>query len=158
VITYVEGDATRPIGFGPKIIAHICNDGGDWGAGFVMALANRYPVAKRAYLSWAKQSSYGTLPLGTVQFVPVSDGVWVANMIGQVKEPALSSVPPVRYYAVEEALGTVAQRAASLDASVHMPRIGTGLAGGEWNRIARIIHDTLLRSDISTYVYDLRPR
>ena len=75
-------------------------------------------------------------------------------MVGQVKGCTSSRVPPVRYYAVEEALGTVAGRAASLDASVHMPRIGTGRAGGEWERIARIIRNTLLRSDIPTYVYD----
>lgn len=35
-IEHLQGDATRrPVGPGPKIIAHICNDVGGWGRGFV---------------------------------------------------------------------------------------------------------------------------
>lgn len=40
-IHYVTGDATEPIGEGEKIIAHICNDQGGWGAGFVLALSKK---------------------------------------------------------------------------------------------------------------------
>lgn len=38
-IKYVIGDATEPQGTGRKIIAHVCNDCGGWGAGFVLALS-----------------------------------------------------------------------------------------------------------------------
>lgn len=33
MITYVTGDATKPVGNGRKIIAHVTNDEGGWGAG-----------------------------------------------------------------------------------------------------------------------------
>jgi hypothetical protein len=32
-LSYVEGDATDPIGDGPRIIAHVCNDVGAWAEG-----------------------------------------------------------------------------------------------------------------------------
>ena len=48
-ITYIVGDATRPIGDGPKIIAHCCNTVGAWGAGFVMAISNRWFEPSVAY-------------------------------------------------------------------------------------------------------------
>jgi hypothetical protein len=37
-IRNLTGDATRPIGRGNKIIAHVCNDQGRRGKGFVMAI------------------------------------------------------------------------------------------------------------------------
>src|SRR5262245_22379163 len=45
----VRGDATAPRVDGPKIIAHVCNDVGGWGAGFVLAVSRRWPEPERAY-------------------------------------------------------------------------------------------------------------
>jgi hypothetical protein len=38
---------------------------------------------------------------------------------------------------------------------VHMPRIGTGEAGGTWEIIGEIIEDTLCQRKIDVTVYDL---
>lgn len=154
-IEYVDGDATYPRGDGNKIIAHICNDTGRWGAGFVEDLSERFPSVEAKYRAWVEETAYGTLPLGNVQFVSPEEDLWVANMIGQVGRRTLKDVPPIRYHAVEEALETVASRAVDLDASVHMPRIGTGLGGGSWDRIQIIIRETLLLQGVQTLVYDL---
>lgn len=153
-IHYVTGDATYPRGSGPRIIAHNCNDAGRWGAGFVEAVSERFPSVETAYREWAESSTYGTLPLGEVQFVQVGDSLWIANMIGQVGRRTLN-VPPIRYYALKEALERVGEHALDVEASVHMPRIGTGLAGGSWARIEHLIRETLLRKCITTYIYDL---
>ncbi|MFJ6385555.1 hypothetical protein ACIQI7_36810, partial [Kitasatospora sp. NPDC092039] len=48
-ITYVRGDATTPQGKGVKVIAHVCNDLGGWGKGFVLALSRRWPEPEAAY-------------------------------------------------------------------------------------------------------------
>lgn len=40
-ITYLKGDATNPQSEENKIIAHICNDIGGWGKGFVVAISKR---------------------------------------------------------------------------------------------------------------------
>ena len=44
---YRTGDATLPQGRGPGVIAHICNDLGQWGKGFVLPLGKRYPDAEK---------------------------------------------------------------------------------------------------------------
>ena len=48
----VQGDATSPPGEGVKIIAHVCNDVGGWGKGFVVAVSKRWPDPEREYRSW----------------------------------------------------------------------------------------------------------
>jgi hypothetical protein len=40
-------------------------------------------------------------------------------------------------------------------ATVHMPRIGTGLARGNWEVIESIINRTLTLRDVDVTVYDL---
>ena len=42
-----------------------------------------------------------------------------------------------------------------LDASDHMPRIGCGLAGGDWAEIEPMITETLCAAGIEVVVYDL---
>jgi O-acetyl-ADP-ribose deacetylase (regulator of RNase III) len=91
--------------------------------------------------------------LGAVRFVQVGPELWVANMVAQ-HELRGGDEPPIRYPAVEECLGKVAQKAKELAASVHMPRIGCGLAGGKWEVIEPIINKTLCELDVPVTVYD----
>jgi hypothetical protein len=67
-------------------------------------------------------------------------------------------MPKIRYAALEKALTQVSHAAVSQNASVHMPRIGTGDAGGEWTMIEDLIQDTLIRRGVSVTVYDLPPK
>lgn len=48
-IQYTTGDATQPLADGAKIICHVCNDIGGWGAGFVVALSRKWSEPERAY-------------------------------------------------------------------------------------------------------------
>jgi O-acetyl-ADP-ribose deacetylase (regulator of RNase III) len=91
-----------------------------------------------------------------VQFVQVSPQLWIANMIGQHGMTRGKSGPPIRYEAVETCLRHVAAKAGELSASVHMPRIGCGLAGGKWERIEPLIQDTLCKVNVPVFVYDFR--
>ena len=52
-------------------------------------------------------------------------------------------------------LESVSKFAHEHQASVHMPRIGAGLAGGNWSTIEKIIKDTLVAAGIEVNVYDL---
>jgi len=47
-IHYLKGDATLPQSQSPAVIAHICNDQGLWGKGFVLALSARWTQAGHA--------------------------------------------------------------------------------------------------------------
>ncbi len=156
-ICYVQGDATRPQGEGSKIIAHVCNDIGRWGKGFVLALSRRSPEPERAFLRWFAGREENDYALGSVQFVQLEIDLCVANMIGQhkVRLEDDEGPAPVRYHAIEQALAKVGEKALELQASVHMPRIGCGLAGGEWEKIEPLIIKNLSQRDVEVFVYDL---
>ena len=153
-IEYVRGDATAPSVKGVKVIAHVCNDIGGWGKGFVVALSRRWPEPERAYRAWHRDRAANDFGLGAVQVVQVEPYVWVANMIGQRGIRTGSKGVPVRYEAIDRALERLADHAAELGASVHMPRIGCGLAGGKWSRVEPLITDRLVRRGIPVTVYD----
>ena len=142
-IDYISGDATMPVGDGPRIIVHVCNDIGAWGKGFVLAVSRRWKEPEAAYRRWHKQGDDVPFQLGQVQFVAVDDGLWVANLIGQHGIRNTGSKPPIRYDAVREGLERIAEFAAEHNASVHMPRIGCGLAGGQWEEIEPLIERTV---------------
>lgn len=153
-ITYVRGDATVPSVKGVKVIAHVCNDSGGWGKGFVLALSRRWPEPEAEYRAWHRHRASNDFGLGAIQLVRAERYVWVANMIGQRGTRTGSKGVPVRYEAIDTALARLADEVIELGASVHMPRIGCGLAGGKWSRIEPLIMERLVRRGIAVTVYD----
>ena len=174
-IKYLQGDATSPIDTKTKIIVHICNDVGGWGKGFVLAVSKKWKQPEIEYRNWYKSkeldptdnvqyqsigrkdkyTSEKKFELGNVQFVKVADDIWVANLLAQRDtKPDKDGLPPIRYVFVSEGLERVKEFAKQHNASVHMPRIGCGLAGGQWTEIEPIINEKLLAYDIETTVYD----
>jgi O-acetyl-ADP-ribose deacetylase (regulator of RNase III) len=153
-IGYLRGDATAPRAKGVTIIAHCCNNMGGWGRGFVVAVSRRWPEPEAAYRRWHRGRARNDFGLGAVQLVRVSAYRWVANMIGQHGIRGGSNSVPVRYDALDTALARLAEHALRLNASVHMPRIGCGLAGGKWSRVEPLVRERLAGRDIAVYVYD----
>ena len=153
-ITYRIGDATQPEGGGTRIIVHVCNDSGAWGRGFVMAISRRWPAPEARYRAWFLQKGFGGRPfgLGEVQFVKVEDQLFVANLIGQHGVRGRSNPAPIRYEAVRQGLRRVGVIACQTKASIHMPRIGCGLAGGNWDLMGPIIETEL--SILPVTIYD----
>lgn len=157
MITYIVGDATKPAIPGNKIIAHVNNDIGGWGRGFALSMSRQWPKAEQSYRRWYQEQGSDDWPpfkLGETVFVPVADDTYVANMIGQhgilVKD---DGTPPIRYGALEECLRDVEKFARDWDhASIHMPRIGCGLAGGEWSEVEKILDRVFYATEV--YVYD----
>lgn len=144
-LKYVEGDATQPQGDGLKVVAHVCNDLGLWGSGFVLAVSDRWKLPEAAYRSINKYV------LGQTQFVPVANDILVANMIAQDGRPSKNRRVVIDYVALERCLLQIWSH--HHGASVHMPRIGCGIAGGDWETVAEIIEKTL--AGMSVTVYDL---
>jgi O-acetyl-ADP-ribose deacetylase (regulator of RNase III) len=151
----IKGDATSPQAKGPKIIAHVCNDLGGWGKGFVLAVSRRWPEPERAYRDWHRDRADNDFGLGATQLVHVRPDIWVANMVGQRGTRTGSKGPPIRYDALARCLNALAEHASRLGAGVHMPRIGAGLGGGRWELIEPLIAEALLARDIPTTVYDV---
>lgn len=153
-IRYVKGDATNPASKGNKIIVHICNDIGAWGKGFVLALSAKWQEPEKEYKDWFKSQKY--LALGEVQFVRVADDIWVANLIGQRDiRKNQQGLPPIRYEAVAEGLKKVGEYAKEIQASIHMPKIGCGLAGGRWAKMEPLVARNLAELGLEVTVYEL---
>jgi O-acetyl-ADP-ribose deacetylase (regulator of RNase III) len=163
-INYVTGDATRPQGDGVKIVAHIVNDEGKWGRGFVIALSRRWGAPEDAYrmwcdvptnLSWCQGE--GLPKLGNVQFVAVEADIIVANMMAQRCWRRRSTDPrALDYSALRFCLDKLGREAVAQGASVHMPRIGCGLGGGEWSVVEEAILACLVDVyELTVTVYDL---
>lgn len=163
-INHVTGDATQPLGEDPKIIVHCCNDQGAWGRGFVLALSKMWPQAEASYRAWFANTldedrpseESGPPQLGEVQFVVVAPKLWVANLIGQhgigVAEDHRA---PIRYDAIRKGFIRVTRHSKIHQAGVHMPRMGTGLAGGSWKAIEQLIQAELLANGVAVTVYSL---
>lgn len=160
---YVTGDATKPIrGLNDKqIIIHVCNNIGGWGAGFVLALSAKWPEPEARYREWAStaDNADSDFKLGRMQLVEVGNDIHVCNIIGQSDIRHIDHQPPVRYWAIRKALrGLVLQHRLMYNTqpfTVHMPRIGCGLAGGYWDEVQDIVQRELCDNEIPVFVYDL---
>lgn len=152
MINYLKGDATLPVGNGNKVIVHCCNDIGGWARGFVLSLSARWSKPEAEYRAWFR-GERGLHFLGAVQYVPVESDIWVANVIGQHDIRTIDGIPPIRYDALRAGLRRVGRFAAENNASIHAPRLGAGLAGGDWKIIESIIDDELWGLKVN--IYDL---
>lgn len=160
MITYLKGDATKPISPVPnsiRCICHIVNNEGGWGRGFVLSISKRWPLPERMYRYWASSPQPAQpFELGQIQIAQVEPDIIVVNMLAQSGYLRHNEPPPIRYEALRACLKTLhnyIKLNTSCPISVHMPRIGCGLAGGRWDWIELIILEEL--KAIPVYVYDL---
>lgn len=151
LVTYriITGDATQPVGSGPRIIVHVVNDRHAWAAGFVLAISHRWNAPEREYLGRKPE-------LGTVQLVEVEPELYVANMCAQHGFPTRERPVALDYDALGRCLDAVADLANKLHASVHGPRFGAGIAGGRWEMIEALITQRVVARGVSMTIYDLQ--
>lgn len=154
-IQYVTGDATEPsYGAYPKnVIAHVVNNRGGWGSGFVVGLNRTWPAAEGYYRLWFKSqedlgSSLGlnnfvvqtpSFQLGHTQFIQVSERVVIANMCAQDGYKNADNPHPLVLNMLERCLEDVFTFALHRHAVVHMPRVGSKRGGGNWDEISELI-------------------
>jgi O-acetyl-ADP-ribose deacetylase (regulator of RNase III) len=150
-IVYVHGDATEPRGGDPKIIAHVMNDRSQtWGGGFAKQLAIKYSAAQIDFRKWAGEEGHQVL--GNVHFFGSSKGLEIATLIAQ-QGYGPSQSARINYPALESSLMRLGEHAAASHATVHMPRIGCGQAGGSWLVIRELIDRELIKRDVKVTVY-----
>ena len=156
-IRILHGNILEPRGVGPRILCQLVNDRATrWGGGVARKMANRFPEAESAFTQ-----SFLKIPrdrrLSNVVFSKARDDITIASMIAQ-EGFGRSLFPRIRYAALTQCLGTVASHALELGASIHMPKIGTGAAGGSWATIEDMIDDSMVRAGLSVTVYDPPPK
>lgn len=155
MVTYVTGDLVELIESEEnksKIICHICNDLGAWGGGFTAALDRKWPDVGMQYRMWAR-SENGSFGLGKIQLLVADKGIFVLNMVAQQGLISRSNPTPINYTDLNQCLEQVAKGIGDDEVEFHMPMIGTGLAGGDWNKILPIIEHNL--KDREVYIYKL---
>ncbi len=153
-LTFLRGDALEPRRTGEGIIAHIVNDKTpNWGAGFARAVKKEYPSVQKDFSEWVTCNT-DDFSLGNVHTSTISDELSVVHMIAQ-RGYGESAKPRIRYTSLKDCLEKLKDIALSRGASVHMPRIGTGYAGGNWNYILELIDEILVRNNVDVTIYTL---
>lgn len=153
-IQYLQGSAIEPRGMDHRIIAHLVNDATpNWGGnGLASALRRKWPVVQDEFRQWAQEA--GQFTLGGAHCTQAERGISVFTMIAQHGYGA-STRPRVRYEALASCLMRLGEEAISLGASVHIPRVGCGQAGGDWEVVEELLKIALLSRGVRVTVYDL---
>ena len=156
-VRIVHGDVLRPLGEERKIICQLVNDKATkWGGGIARKMARRFPEAEKCF-SKAVIGLPRKERLGEVIFSPADDRTVIASLIAQ-EGFGQSLFPRIRYAALAECFKRVTRHASETTASIHMPKIGTGAAGGDWSTIEEMLDDVMVRADLSVTVYELPPK
>lgn len=110
--------------------------------------ARRFPEVDRAQRLWYQM---GLQQLGAVQMVPTHTGLIIANLYAQEDWQRQPGRINADYEALAQCLTTLLEEL-SPGAVLGMPRIGSGLGGGDWNVIERIIERVFVERTVYVYV------
>lgn len=136
------------------MLAHVVNDLGLFGAGVAKSIAEKWPFVRDRY-----RLNHEVYQLGDVQYIPVDEGHWVANMFAQSGLHSRQNRVPLSYVSLQMCLMSIAQFARSEGVNnIRMPRIGCGLARGQWTHVLPMIRATLLDKGFEVTVCDLPDR
>ena len=126
----------------------------NWGGhGFAQAVKKKWPGAQEAFRKWVQENPERLL-LGSLHVVEVDTETAIASMVCQ-EGYGSSPKTRLRYFALETCLRHLNQIAEERLASIHMPRIGSGQAGGSWFLVQELITNVLLSEKAPVFVYDL---
>jgi len=150
----LKGDATTPRPDGNRIIAFIVNDKTPrWGAGFALAARRKWPHVQAQFERWTDQNP-NNLKLGSLHEIEIEPSLVAVMLIAQ-HGYGDSAKPRIRYSALHSGLEKLAALAKEQNATVHMPRLGSGQARGHWPIIAEMIEQSLTNRQIDVTIYDL---
>jgi O-acetyl-ADP-ribose deacetylase (regulator of RNase III) len=154
-LTYHKGDASiRHDKDKLTYILHVVNNVGAWGAGFTRSLERRYPGAGHVYRHWCCGDSIFVTGLGGVYIDFDRD---IVHLMAQ--DGVGTDKRRINYAALGKCLLSLAtnlsfsSRSHPQNTILQMPKIGTGLAGGDWNIIKVIIEDALEGWDVRIYEF-----
>jgi O-acetyl-ADP-ribose deacetylase (regulator of RNase III) len=143
-VNIVEGDLLKLATEGRfDVIVHGANCQCVMGAGIAKAIREAFPEAYEADLRTPKgdRSKLGTISFARVQCEGLP--LWVVNAYTQLHYRGAGV--RVDYDAVRSAMRQVKQQFGGK--RIGYPKIGAGLARGNWERLARIIHEELEGED-----------
>lgn len=120
------------------LILHGCNTKGVMGAGVAKQIAVKYPDVYSEYVRYCRWDDI----LGEALFVKVSPTLVIGNLFTQDSFGRDPRIRYVSYDAVDNAFKRISYLEEP-DTEIHFPKIGAGLANGEWSVIQSIIEHRL---------------
>ena len=125
------------------VIIHGCNCFHTMGAGIARTIRNAFPEAYKADLATANGDSSKLGSLSVAKVTKFGHTISIVNAYTQFNFG--SHVVQVNYDALRLCFSRIKRRFAGQ--RIGYPRIGAGLAGGDWSIIAKIIDEELLGED-----------
>ena len=151
IIKYINADITTSE---LKHIAHGVNCQNTMGSGVAKALFTKWPLVKQQYHSYMNNlNAQGRKPgdyLGTrMDPIEVEPNKFVHNLFTQLHY-GYDGSRFVNYNAVVTALKFAMPQT---DGKIAIPKIGCGLAGGDWQFMEHLLMDAFWNQDIEIWVY-----
>jgi O-acetyl-ADP-ribose deacetylase (regulator of RNase III) len=145
MIRYVDGDLLK-MSDDFEVIAHVCNCFCTMGAGIAPQIKNKFPDA---YAADCATVAGDESKLGTISYSEATKPI-VVNLYGQYDYTGRrSGKMDLDYDALRKALAAMKEKFTGK--MFGLPMIGSGLAGGDWNVIERIIEEEM-RGELVTIV------
>jgi len=147
------------------IIVHGCNAQGVMGSGLAGQIKNKYPQVYYDYIKTCTalkndpESMMYSVPeailLGKIITTPLPNGLIIISGITQLYYGRNPHMCYVDYDAIKSVFQQANQIALNLNFPVKIPKIGAGLANGNWETISEIIETTLdPKVDLTLFVFN----
>jgi O-acetyl-ADP-ribose deacetylase (regulator of RNase III) len=143
-IIYKQGDLLKCT---EKVIVHGCNAQGVMGSGVALAIKSKYPEAYNVY---RKAYTDGICTVGDTYCITIGD-VTVVNAVTQESYGRDKWRLYADYFGISCAFGDINR--IFKGQSIAIPKIGAGLANGDWNVIEKIIKEEC--TDVQVVCYCL---
>ena len=151
ITRYIVGDITET---DLKYIAHGVNCQNKMGSGVAKALYEKFPEVKKEYHRHCDLWSYEIhgLLLGQLCPVFINNDKNIFNLFTQLNY-GYDGKRYVNYWAIVRCF-SVLMGYIPKGYPIAIPKIGCGLAGGDWNIVEQLINDTV-GDDLEIWVYEL---
>jgi O-acetyl-ADP-ribose deacetylase (regulator of RNase III) len=146
-MNYVYGDLVRDGEKVFEVITHGCNCFCNMGSGIAPQIKKKYPPA------W--EADKATIPgdkskLGTLSYAIMEDGFIVVNSYTQYG--CNKQDINIDYEALRNCMKQIKLKFSGK--KIGLPKIGAGLARGDWNIIEKIIEEELSDEDVTVVLWD----
>lgn len=157
MITYLKGNVIAAFmnhsGLQPVMLLHGCNCFNCMGGGIAKIIAKKFPKVEEA----DDHTISGDInKLGNCSIVEVGINKWIMNCYTQYEmyndKHKKNGTTPFSYLAWENILREI-QKGLHPEVTLYMPKIGAGLAGGDWNKIEALLKSHTANRQV--YIYEL---
>lgn len=147
MIKIIQGDLLEAK---ENIIAHQVNCKGVMGSGVAKQIKQKYNKAFNDYKNLITRRAVEEL-LGRVQYVPIADKKYIANLFGQYKY-GYDGIQYTNIEALSDCLFDLRKEAEKYELSVALPyMIGSDRGGADWKEVEGLIIDAFEGYEVALY-------